>query len=105
MMQITVNKTGGFAGVNQRLGPVETSSLDPGVADQVRRIVTESDFFHLPEDLQGAPVYDGFHYAVQVLDGTAEHTVILAGMSDDPVVARLHELIHVLDEAVGFQWI
>ena len=104
-MQITVNKTGGFAGVSQRLGPVEISSLDPGVADRVSRLVTESDFFHLPEDLQGTPVYDGFHYAVQAVDGTAEHTVNLAGMSDEPAAARLHELIELLDEAVGFAWI
>ena len=104
-MQITVNKTGGFAGVRQQLGPVETSSLDSEVADQVRRLVTESDFFHLSEDLQGTPVYDGFHYAVQVSDGAVEHAVNIAGMSDDPAVARLHELIGLLDEAVGFEWI
>ncbi len=104
-MQITVTKTGGFAGVHQRLGPVETSSLESEVADQVGRIVTELDFFHLPKSLQAKPVQDGFHYAVQVIDGAGEHTVETAGTSNDPAVTRLHELIELLDEAVGFGWI
>jgi hypothetical protein len=103
-MQITITRTGGFAGVRQRLGPVETASLDSGIADQASRIVTEVDFFHLPQSMQGAPVYDGFHYAIQVSDGPVEHTVSLGGMSDDPAAARLHELIELLDEAVGFVW-
>lgn len=101
-MRITVTRTGGFAGLHQQLGPVETSSLDSEAADQVSRIVTESDFFHLPESLQGSPVYDGFRYVVRVADGDREHAVAIEGMSEDPAVGRLHELIGVLDQAVGF---
>lgn len=101
-MRITVTRTGGFAGLHQQLGPVETSSLDSEVADQVGRIVTESDFFSLPESLQGSPVHDGFRYTVRINDGDREHTVVTEGMSDDPAVGRLHALIEVLDQAVGF---
>jgi hypothetical protein len=101
-MRITVTRTGGFAGLHQQLGPVETSSLDSEVADQVSRIVTESDFFNLPQSLQGSPVYDGFRYTVRIDDGDREHTVEMEGLSEDPPMVRLHELIGVLDQAVGF---
>lgn len=102
-MQITVTRTGGFAGLHQQLGPVDSSSLESEVADQVGRLVSELDFFHLPESLQGAPVMDGFRYTVQIIDGDHEHTVATEGIADDPVMTRLHELITVLDQAVGFK--
>jgi hypothetical protein len=101
-MQITVTKTGGFAGLHQQLGPVDTSRLDPEVADQVLRIITELDFFNLPKSLPGSPVADGFHYTVQVSEDTRDHTVETEGLSDDPAVLKLHELIGALDQAVGY---
>lgn len=102
-MRVTITKTGGFAGVHQQLGPVETSSLDSEVADQVGRIVTDVDFFNLPESLPAQPVMDGFSYAVRIADGERDHTVRTEGTSNDPAATGLHEMISFLDQAVGFQ--
>lgn len=101
-MQITVIKTGGFAGIHEQLGPVDTSSLDPEVAGQVVRILTELDFFGLPKSLPGEPVPDGFHYAVRVVEDARDHTVETEGTSEDPAAPKLLEVIRLLDEAVGF---
>lgn len=103
-MRVTVTKTGGFAGLHQQLGPADMASLDPGVAGQVGRIVTELDFFNLPESLPGARVYDGYSYAVRLVDDERDHTVRTEGNSDDPAVAALHELIGLLNQVVGFEY-
>jgi hypothetical protein len=102
-MRITVTRTGGFAGVHQQLGPVETSALAPGLAEQVGRILTEVDFFTLPASLQGAPVRDGFRYTVHAEGGTLKHTVTMQGHSDDMAVISLHQLVDVLHQAAGFE--
>jgi hypothetical protein len=101
-MQITVIQTGGFAGVHQQVGPVDSSSLDPEVAEQVDRIIAESDFFNLPERLPTTgQVYDDFNYAVHVVDGDHAHTVELEGQSDHPAAPAILELISLLDGAAG----
>jgi hypothetical protein len=101
-MQITVTRTGGFAGVHQQLGPVETSSLDPEVADQIDRILSELDFFNLPESLPAAHnISDGFFYAVQVVADDRDHTVRTEDGSDDPAAIELRQLISLLDGAAG----
>ena len=101
-MQITVMQTGGLLGVHQQLGPVQTSSLDREVAEQVDRIITESDFFALPERLPSiGQVFDDFTYAVHVVDGHHAHTVELQGQSGDPAASALLELVRLLDGAAG----
>lgn len=101
-MQITVTKTGGFAGVHQQLGPVETSSLDAEVAEQVSRMIAESDFFNLAERLPTTgQVFDDFDYAVQVVDDHRHHTVKFEGQSTDPAATALLELITLLESAAG----
>jgi hypothetical protein len=102
-MQITVTKTGGFAGVNQQLGPVDTSSLDSRVADDVSRIIREVDFFNLPRSLpKSGQMSDAFYYAVSATDGSRNHTVQMGDDSSGSAADKLRELIRVLEQAVGF---
>jgi hypothetical protein len=101
-MQVSVTRTGGLAGVHQQLGPVEISSLDPEVANQIERILAGVDFFNLPERLptQGN-VADGFFYAVRAVADGRDHTVRTDDGSEDPAAVQLRELTGLLDEAVG----
>lgn len=101
-MQITVTKTGGIAGVNQQLGPVETSDLDSGVASDVSRILREVDFFNLPRSLsKTGQTADAFTYAVHVIDGSRNHTVQMEDDSSGSAADGLRELIGLLEQAVG----
>ena len=101
-MQITVTRTGGFAGVHQQLGPVEISTLDPEVADRIHQIVAELDFFTLPERLPSdGDMRDGYFYAVEVVADGRDHTVRTEDGSHDPAALELHRLIRFLDEAGG----
>ena len=102
-MQITVNKTGGFAGVNQQLGPVETSSLDSQVASDINRMLREVDFFNLPGSLgKTGQMSDAFYYAIHVVDGSRNHTVQMGDDSTGSAADKLHELIKLLEQAVGY---
>lgn len=99
-MQVTVTRTGGFAGVHQQLGPVDTSRLDREIADQVERTLTELDFFNLPERLPTSDtVYDGFFYAVEVAADGRDHTVRTEDGAADPAAIELRRLIGLLEEA------
>jgi hypothetical protein len=98
-MEITVTRTGGFAGVHQQLGPVDTSSLDSEVAEQIDRIITELDFFNLQDSPAAGVVYDGFFYAVQVVADDRDHTVRTEDGSDDPAAGGLRRLIGLLEDA------
>lgn len=101
-MQITVTRIGGFAGVHQQLGPVETATLDPEVADRIHQIVAELDFFTLPERLPSdGEIRDGYFYAVHVVADGRDRTVRTEDGSRDPAALELHRLIRLLDEAGG----
>jgi hypothetical protein len=98
-MEITVTRTGGFVGVHQQLGPVDTSSLDPEVADQIDRIITELDFFNLQDKPAAGVVYDGFFYTVRVVADDRDHTARTEDGSDDPEAGGLRRLIGLLEDA------
>lgn len=101
-MQVTVIRTGGFAGLHQQLGPVDTSSLDPEIADEIERIITELDFFNLPERLPTTrTISDGFSYAVEVVDDGRDHTVRMEDGSEDPAAIQLFQVIRLLKEGAG----
>jgi hypothetical protein len=101
-MRITVTRTGGFAGLHQQLGPVETSDLESDVADRVSGILTGSDFFNLPEQLPTTgQVQDDFEYTVRVTDDDRDHTVQFEGQSGSSASTALLELIRLLEDAAG----
>jgi hypothetical protein len=85
-MEITIVRTGGIAGIKAQLGPVDTVSLDTGGV--ITRKVQEIGFFGLPEELPktGAPIPDGFFYAMTVAAEEGRHTVHYA--SDSEAKAR-----------------
>ncbi len=75
-MKITVKRTGGFAGLTETLGTIDTSAMNAARARDAEQRVTDLGFFSLPEDIPAAEIgADLFHYEVTVLDKGRSHTV------------------------------
>jgi hypothetical protein len=93
---ITVRRTGGFAGVNEQLGPVEAD-------ERTRAFVEEIGFFHFDAQLPGGErVFDAFNYSITVEEGGNSHTVSFTDAGDD--VARPFLRLIALVEEGGAQW-
>jgi hypothetical protein len=91
-MNVSVERSGGFAGLRQVLGPVATEELPDSERDEVHRLVASLP----PADSLGVP--DAFHYRVIVEgapdgDGSVDttnptqliDTLVAAGASWRPV--------------------
>ena len=106
-MEITVGKTGGFAGVHEKLGPLETGSLDAAAANRLESKVREIGFFDMPKEIpDSGGIRDAFHYQVSVADGDRSHSVSFGGRAaadHEHHVRGLGELIRLLEEA-GFEF-
>jgi hypothetical protein len=54
----------------------DDSSLPPAEAQQLRQFITDTDFFHLPEEVgNGDPVADGYSYTLFLAVGRRNYTV------------------------------
>jgi hypothetical protein len=86
-MRIFFERTGGLAGV-KLMGSLDSSTLPPREAHQLKRLVKQSGFFDLPSVLEsGKPGADHFSYKVTVETGDGKHTVI-AGEAAIPGAMR-----------------
>jgi Emfourin len=91
-MFIRVRRTGGFAGIDEEVGSVDTASLAPDTRDELERLVQETDFFALPAAVEGEVGADQFRYEVTVEDGIRAHTVTFVG-DEGPQVAALRRIV------------
>lgn len=96
-MKISATRTGGFAGLTDDLGTVDTAQLDTVAKKALELIAQRVDFFYLPERLPGEVGADLFTYTVTVTDGSRKHTVTFAGEEGKAVALR--ELIAALPGA------
>lgn len=80
-MRISVRRSGGFAGIDEQVGTVETAALDPAAREQLETLVREADFFSLPAAVEGDVGADQFRYEIAVDDGGRSHTVTFVGDS------------------------
>jgi hypothetical protein len=91
-MEITVRRTGGFAGI-ARTARVRTNDLDPPVADELRALVDDADLPAVKSEPSGA---DHFQYEIHVRDGDREQrAIVYDGAMPQPVrrlVDRVQEL-------------
>jgi hypothetical protein len=101
-MEISVRRTGGFAGVDDRLGPVETNEIYGGIGDQLERVVRDVDFFELPWAFPSGPGEDLFEFTATVTDAGRSHSTSWDDLSDRP--PELDRLIELLLEA-GQTWV
>jgi hypothetical protein len=98
-MQITVKRSGGFAGLTDEFGPVDTKKIDPGTAQKIEGLVSGEQFFTLPAEIAAKSVgADLYHYEIDVIDGKQHHTV---SFRDDggPATAKLVQLATLVGQA------
>ena len=89
-MQITVRRSGGFAGITETK-TVDTSRLDPSAAQQVEQIIAALDFFSLPiEDTERAIGADMFQNEVTVRDGNQQRTIAFNDDGQQQTAALRH---------------
>jgi hypothetical protein len=102
-VEITIIRQGGFRGVHERLGPVDTSSLG-GKGAEIEAKVEAIGFFSMPERLPGGDGPDRFWYRFNVVDSDRSHTVAYSDGSDGAQLPSLKELEDLLiDAGAGFE--
>lgn len=96
-MELTVVRTGGFAGVHERIGPVDADSLDGSLGLQIEAKVETIEFFDLPAELPERPIFDGFRYRVTVTVGDRTHSVRYGDGTKDR--RGVNELVALMEKA------
>ncbi|HKP53753.1 MAG TPA: protealysin inhibitor emfourin [Chloroflexia bacterium] len=96
-MIIKVQRSGGFAGITENLGTVDTDELNKKSARKVESTVQRLDFFNLPATISGGIGADMMHYEVTVTNPGEEYTVTF---DDDgsPEAAPLRQLVDLVAE-------
>jgi Emfourin len=93
-----VRRSGGFAGIEEEIGSVDTEALPAGTRDEVESLVRDAGFFSLPSTVEGDVGADQFRYEVTVEDGGRAHTVAFVG-DEGPEVAALRRIVHAVETA------
>jgi hypothetical protein len=94
-MRILFERTGGFAGLIMTT-TIDTNTLSPTEANQVRQMVEAADFFNLPATIASTSQPDRFHYQMTVEESDRHHTVQI----DESVMPdRLSPLVEWMTEA------
>jgi hypothetical protein len=76
-MKITFQRSGGFAGM-RIIKTLDTADLSPTDASKVLQLITEADFFRLPDTITASkPQPDRLQYRLTVADEDQEHTVMM----------------------------
>lgn len=92
-MRITFERTGGFAAMRVKT-IIDTADLPSREATNLYRLVSSSDFFHLPQTMTPSkPAPDRFLYKVMVEESDKEHTIVV---SEELVTSALRPLIERL---------
>lgn len=95
-MRITVTRSGGFAGLRERIADIETTELPEVDASRIRTLVERCAFFSLPETMVGTELgADRFGYQITVREGPREHSVSFSE-DDSPALTPLRELVSAL---------
>jgi hypothetical protein len=74
MTQIQFERTSGLVGRPLRYS-VDLEDLPEDEAQILERLIDDSNFFELPENLRGNATPDEFQYRLTVRDGHREHTI------------------------------
>lgn len=95
-MKIAIQRTGGFAGLQEELVSVDTAQLPPAEARRIEELVGNAGFFGLPTALGGEITgADLFQLRITVTDGARRHTVEFPD-HESPELAPLRALVRSL---------
>lgn len=100
-MIVTAERSGGFAGWHERLGPVDTAVVVTG--EQIVQAVTDADFFNLAADYPADnTVHDGYAYKLTVEnDQDSTHAVSWKTGSKRP--DGLRRVLEATERAAGWE--
>ena len=98
MAKIILERSGGF------LRPPTDLTLDLDIfpANEAQRLlylIEDADFFHLPENLGGAPIINEFLYTITIEAGDIQHRV---HVNETNMPETLQLLIHELSAITAF---
>lgn len=89
-MRITIERTGGFAGITTTK-VVDTTTLPANEANQLSQLVEAADFFRLPANItSNSSQPDRFQYQITVEDHGKQRTV---NVSEQAIPGTLRPLI------------
>lgn len=92
-MEVTYERTGGFAGMRMTAS-FELDELPEQEAANIRALLHEAHFHELPEQIVGKPgMADQFTYRITVTEETFHHTVTSGDASMPPGLQPLIELL------------
>jgi hypothetical protein len=95
-MDISVQRTGGFAGLTEEVATVNTTQLNPATQQQVEHLVQNMSFFALPATVSSSKIgADLFRYTITVQEGAQHHTVTFVD-DDSGEGAPLRQLVETL---------
>ncbi|MGH3104001.1 MAG: protealysin inhibitor emfourin [Gaiellaceae bacterium] len=94
-MQISVKRSGGFAGIEEEVATVDTEQLAAASAERLERLVDEIGFFDLPASVSDGEGADRFRYEVTVAADGRRHTVTYTeeGGAETASVRRLVDTV------------
>jgi hypothetical protein len=97
-MQVSVKRSGGFAGLTEEVAAVETAQLDAAAAQQVEQLIQSVGFFDMPATISGGTIgADLYRYEITVSEGDRQHTVTFTD-DESPEIAPLRRLVETLTQ-------
>jgi hypothetical protein len=99
-MELTIIRTGGIAGVHERLGPVSTDEVGGDIGGHIEKKVEEIGFFDLPAELPNDNrIIDGYQYELTIVaSGDRNYTVRWADGVEEKYQRDMGELRRLLEE-------
>lgn len=95
-MRVFFERSGGFTGIRFTT-TIDTQTLSPQVAQQLREMVEDANFFDLPPILASSEnVKDSFHYRVTVETQGQQHTVEVGDQSAPEAIKPLLNRLSIL---------
>jgi len=89
-MEITIARSGGYAGLHEVIATVDTARLDPKAKADIEAAVANANFFALPPRVQGKEIgADLQTYEVTVVDNARHHSVIFPDESSSATAQLL----------------
>jgi hypothetical protein len=96
-MQISFERSGGFIGTPITI-TLDTATLSPDHANQLRRLVNAADFFNVPATIAPSSSQpDRFQYKVTIQEGDRHHTVTVG---EAAIPSTLKPLLDWMMEAI-----
>ncbi len=95
-MNISLKRSGGFAGLQENLANIDTAKLPASEAQRLEQSVQGLGFFDLPAAISAGGVgADFFRYEITVVQGERRHSVAFAD-DDSPATAQLRGFVETL---------